>query len=72
LVLQGAVLGQLLEVGVELWGLMESTFAILLVSQLFVLRELLLKNLRQNADHLSTSACCAAQGIQEPYQESGN
>jgi hypothetical protein len=66
------VLGQLLQVVVVQRGLMESTLAILLVSQRFALRELLLENLRQNADHLSTSACCAVQGIQEPYQGSGN
>tara|TARA_B110000259_G_scaffold186946_1_gene239502 strand:+ start:2310 stop:2528 length:219 start_codon:yes stop_codon:yes gene_type:complete len=52
--------------------MMKSTLAILLSSQRFALRELLLENLRQNADHLSTSACCAVQGIQEPYQGSGN
>tara|TARA_R110002153_G_scaffold227084_2_gene379772 strand:+ start:1555 stop:1761 length:207 start_codon:yes stop_codon:yes gene_type:complete len=51
---------------------MKSTSAILLSSQRFALRELLLENLRQNADHLSTSACYAVQGIQEPYQGSGN
>jgi hypothetical protein len=66
------VLGQLLQVVVVQRGLMESTLAILLVSQRFALRELLLENLRQNADHLSTSTCCAVQGIQEPYQGSGN
>jgi len=51
---------------------MKSTSTILLSSQRFALRELLLENLRQNADHLSTLACCAVQGIQELYQGSGN